>query len=183
MHTKSPVQVIDGDYMRKTINKDLGYTKEQRNIASERTAYVAKMLVDIEKRVKTSSHKNEKNTEVMIKKAFKNRKYFLYDPTPSSSAVFDESYPPAKEYLSFDPNESVLKTLQKNNIEYSVIKSKSINDIRVIEAFKQSKIKYCIFSGGGILRKEILNTGVKFIHIHPGKFRNSEAVTALSGVF
>ncbi len=40
--------VIDGDYMRKTINKDLGYTRKQRNIASERIAYVAKILNDNE---------------------------------------------------------------------------------------------------------------------------------------
>jgi adenylyl-sulfate kinase len=38
--------VIDGDYMRRTINKDLGYTPRQRNIASERIAYVAKILND-----------------------------------------------------------------------------------------------------------------------------------------
>ncbi len=42
------IHVIDGDYMRKTINKDLGYTKEQRNTASERIAYVAKILNDNE---------------------------------------------------------------------------------------------------------------------------------------
>jgi adenylyl-sulfate kinase len=45
-HLESKLHVIDGDYMRKTINRDLGYTREQRNIATERIAYVAKILND-----------------------------------------------------------------------------------------------------------------------------------------
>lgn len=44
--TRSPIYVIDGDHFRKTINKELGYTQEERNIASERIAYVAKILND-----------------------------------------------------------------------------------------------------------------------------------------
>lgn len=40
------VQVIDGDLMRRTINRDLGYTQRERNIASERMAYVARLLND-----------------------------------------------------------------------------------------------------------------------------------------
>lgn len=43
---KCPLQVIDGDYMRETINKDLGYTRNERNIASERIAHVSKLLND-----------------------------------------------------------------------------------------------------------------------------------------
>lgn len=45
-YLKRPLHVIDGDYMRQTINKDLGYTRSERNIASERIAYVAKLLND-----------------------------------------------------------------------------------------------------------------------------------------
>ncbi len=45
-HLESRLQIIDGEYMRKTINKDLGYTREQRNVATERIAYVAKILND-----------------------------------------------------------------------------------------------------------------------------------------
>jgi adenylyl-sulfate kinase len=45
-HSEKRLYVIDGDFMRKTINKDLGYTQDQRNMASERIAYVAKILND-----------------------------------------------------------------------------------------------------------------------------------------
>jgi adenylyl-sulfate kinase len=43
---KRPVYVIDGDTMRQTINKDLGFEKKHRNIATERIAYVARILND-----------------------------------------------------------------------------------------------------------------------------------------
>ena len=38
--------VMDGDYMRATINRDLGYERAERNEASERMAYVARILND-----------------------------------------------------------------------------------------------------------------------------------------
>jgi adenylylsulfate kinase len=40
------IYVIDGDLMRKTINRDLGYVQEERNLASERIAHIAKILND-----------------------------------------------------------------------------------------------------------------------------------------
>lgn len=45
-HMERLVHVIDGDYMRRTINRDLGYSKADRNLASERIAHVAKILND-----------------------------------------------------------------------------------------------------------------------------------------
>ena len=38
----------------------------------------------------------------------------------------------------------------------------------MIDYIKNSQIDFYIFSGGGILKNEILNSGVKFIHFHSG---------------
>jgi adenylyl-sulfate kinase len=43
---RGPVYVIDGDTMRRTINKDLGFTRADRNVASERIAFVTRILND-----------------------------------------------------------------------------------------------------------------------------------------
>ena len=39
-----PVQVLDGDVVRETICKDLGFSKEDRNKNIERVSYIAQML-------------------------------------------------------------------------------------------------------------------------------------------
>ena len=43
---KLPVQVLDGDIVRKTICKDLGFSREDRNKNVERVSYIAQMLSD-----------------------------------------------------------------------------------------------------------------------------------------
>jgi len=41
-----PVQNLDGDVVRKTINKDLGFSKKDRDINIERVAYISQMLAN-----------------------------------------------------------------------------------------------------------------------------------------
>lgn len=41
-----PIQRLDGDVVRETISKDLGFSKEDRDINIERLSYVAQMLSD-----------------------------------------------------------------------------------------------------------------------------------------
>ena len=54
----------------------------------------------------------------------------------------------------------------QNKIIY--VTAKNINDNKIIKLINNIKSDYIIFSGGGILKKEILNTEPKFVHIHPG---------------
>ncbi len=68
----------------------------------------------------------------------------------------------------FDPNESVEETLEKYNLEYKTVEAVDCNELNVIEAVKGLSSKYLIYCGGGILEKEILSLGKKFIHVHPG---------------
>ncbi len=53
--------------------------------------------------------------------------------------------------------------------EYQNITIDHINDEKLIRFLRDSvDEKYIIFCGGGILRKQILNSGKRFIHVHPG---------------
>lgn len=61
----------------------------------------------------------------------------------------------------------LIKICKNNEIEYETLKTSNINDIEVVEKIRKREENYFIFSGGGILSKEIVNIK-KFIHIHPG---------------
>jgi methionyl-tRNA formyltransferase len=71
---------------------------------------------------------------------------------------------------SFDPGERLLSTLERAGIPYRVVTTTDVNDPRIIEAVSSRPEEIFIYSaaGGAILRKEILSTGKKFLHIHPG---------------
>jgi len=68
----------------------------------------------------------------------------------------------------FDISESVEKTLKKNKIAYKEFKFNDINNNELIEFAKKSDIEFFIFTGGGILKDQILSCKSKFIHFHPG---------------
>ena len=68
----------------------------------------------------------------------------------------------------FDISKSVLDTLKENNIVFKEFPFVDINNTKLIEEIKSSSIDYMIFSGGGILKNEILSLETKFIHLHPG---------------
>ena len=76
----------------------------------------------------------------------------------------------------FDISESVLSTLKKNNLLFKEFKFVDINNQELVNFISKSNSDFFIFTGGGILRDSILNTGKKFIHFHPGivpKYRGS----------
>lgn len=74
---------------------------------------------------------------------------------------------PGAGYFNADKN--LLASLQEENIPYRVVSARSFNDAAAIEALSAADANYYIFSGSGILKDEILSTGKKLIHIHPGK--------------
>ena len=83
--------------------------------------------------------------------------------------------------ISFDEKEHILKTIEDNKIEYSLIDSLDINSKEVIEKVSEIDDEYIVYSGPGgtILRTEILSKGKRFIHVHPGwlpKFRGSTTI-------
>lgn len=69
----------------------------------------------------------------------------------------------------FNAGKNLLASLQEENIPYRIVSARSFNDAAAIEALSTADANYHIFSGSGILKNEILSTGKKLIHIHPGK--------------
>ena len=68
----------------------------------------------------------------------------------------------------FDISESVLSTLEKNNLSFKEFDFIDINNQELVNFIAKSNSDFFIFSGGGILKDPILNTDKKFIHFHPG---------------
>lgn len=60
--------------------------------------------------------------------------------------------------------------LEKFKIPYEIAPTKDINDLSVVKKISQRQEEIFIFSGFGgvLLRKDILATGKKFLHVHGG---------------
>ena len=65
-------------------------------------------------------------------------------------------------------DKSVKTILNENNLSFKEFSFVEINNIQLTNFIKQSNIDFFIFTGGGILKSEILSSGPKFIHFHPG---------------
>ena len=81
----------------------------------------------------------------------------------------------------FDLGSDFVQLLEEAGLDFEIIPSIKVNSCEVIEALKTRPEQYFIYSGPGgvILRKEILNIGKKFLHVHPGRvpdFRGSTTV-------
>lgn len=68
----------------------------------------------------------------------------------------------------FDITKSVHKTLIEKNLQFKEFNFVDINHPDLINYLKKIEIDYMIFTGGGILRRDIQNLQIKFIHLHPG---------------
>lgn len=115
----------------------------------------------------------------LIDRAFKERKYFLYDASLKESSLRPGGEAAARKYATFDPDETILETASKHGIPAIAVSAPDINDPAVMDALKGTGPTYFVFGGGGILKKDILGMGKKFIHIHPGwvpDFRGSHCV-------
>ena len=111
-------------------------------------------------------HKAATPLESEIRRAFRERPYFLYSQSPH--AVVPKSSTPPTLFRSFDPDEPIVDTIARAAIPHQTLSVPDLNDNQVVEALKASKPQYFLFSGGSILRRPILNIGKKLIHIHPG---------------
>jgi len=71
---------------------------------------------------------------------------------------------------TFDPTQPVKALLDEYQIPYEVTSSKNINDSTVIETIRCRSEAVFIYSGFGgvLLKRDILSTGKKFLHIHGG---------------
>jgi len=76
----------------------------------------------------------------------------------------------------FKDFKSVLKTF---SIPYKEVTAEDCNNAKIVKILKQRNEKFFIYTGGGILKEEILDIGKKFIHVHPGivpEYRGSTCI-------
>ena len=73
----------------------------------------------------------------------------------------------SKKY-GFDISKQVKDSLIGEGIHFKEFNFVDINHPELMNYLKNNICDYFIFTGGGILKKEILNLPTKFIHIHPG---------------
>jgi len=101
-----------------------------------------------------------------------NNKIILNDIILLSDNKNSKTYTSEQQTLSlehgFKIDESVEKTLTNNNFNFKKFNFLEINHPELIRYLKNLDSIYLIFSGGGILKNEILNIGKKFLHLHPG---------------
>lgn len=86
---------------------------------------------------------------------------------------------PAVPY--FDNLTPALDTLRRMGVACSVLDTGDVNSPGVVEAVRASPADVLIYSGAGgaILRDEILDAGVRFLHVHAGvlpRYRGSTTV-------
>ena len=85
---------------------------------------------------------------------------------PENILIESKKYYYSEKYFSVNDN---LEWIIKNkNINLSLIDNTDINSQGLRNILNKSKCKSFIFTGGGILRKEILSLDIDFIHVHPG---------------
>ena len=68
----------------------------------------------------------------------------------------------------FDPSESVEETLDRHGVPHKRVHARDCNEAEAIAAVGATSVSHLIYSGGGILRHEVLSAGPRFIHVHPG---------------
>ena len=88
----------------------------------------------------------------------------------------NEEITKSKEY-GFDLSKSVNSSLIENKLDYTEFDFVDINNPKLIHFISKSDCDFFIFSGGGILKDEILSTSKKFVHFHPGIVPNYRGST------
>ena len=87
----------------------------------------------------------------------------------------DNIYNYSQEY--FNLNSNLIDYVQENGIKHFHVSDTDINSKELVDILDSKRCKEYIFTGGGILRPDILSKNVKFIHVHPGNIINYRGST------
>lgn len=85
-----------------------------------------------------------------------------------SENILKESRKYSYEEKYFSVNDNLEWITKNKNISLSQVNSTDVNSQGLWNILNKSKCKNFIFTGGGILRKEILSLDIDFVHVHPG---------------
>lgn len=122
---------------------------------------------------------NDSRSKAYIQKLIKNNitldSYILMNNNIKEN--FSEEIIKNAQKFGFDVSKQVKHILLEKNIHFKEFNFVDINHPELIDYLKNDICDYFIFTGGGILKKEILNLPTKFIHIHPGIVPNYRGST------
>lgn len=82
--------------------------------------------------------------------------------------IFSKEVIKKSKEAGFDISIPVSKILIDQQIKFYEFDFVDINNSQIVDHISKSKIDVYIFTGGGILKHGILNSGARFIHLHPG---------------
>ena len=125
-----------------------------------------KILTDIGI-ILTPDERSKAYLQKIIDNGFDLKEIILMDDSRSEPKYSLEEIKESKK-CNFDISQSVKDILKNSNLSYSTFNFVDINHPDLINHLKKSKTQFFIFTGGGILKKEILSAGPRFIHFHPG---------------
>ena len=113
----------------------------------------------------------DNRSKAYIQKILKNNLKFDYVLFMNDNRIekkySDEIINTSKKF-GFDISKSVIDTLSENKINFKEFPFVDINNHVLKKYIDSISIENLIFSGGGILKDEILSCNVNFIHFHPG---------------
>ena len=112
----------------------------------------------------------DNRSKAYIQKILKNNLKFDYVLFMNDNRIekkySDEIINTSKKF-GFDISKSVIDTLSENKINFKEFPFVDINNHVLKKYIDSISIENLIFSGGGILKDEILSCNVNFIHFHP----------------
>jgi len=81
----------------------------------------------------------------------------------------------------FDINKSIYQSLEEKSIPYKVVYNTDPNSEEIYEHLQQRQEKYVIYSGSGgiILKPKLLDSGKRFLHVHPGSLPDYRGSTTI----
>ena len=113
----------------------------------------------------------DNRSKAYIQKILKNNLKFDYVLFMNDNRIekkySDEIINTSKKF-GFDISKSVIDTLSENKINFKEFPFVDINNHVLKKYIDSISIENLIFSGGGILKDEILSCNTNFIHFHPG---------------
>ncbi len=103
----------------------------------------------------------------IIDKKIKIDELIFLDDNRKEKKFHEDLIDESKNY-GFDISKSVNSIINASNMKVKKFNFVDINHPKLIKFLKKSNTDFFIFTGGGILKKDILDCGKKFIHFHPG---------------
>jgi len=99
-------------------------------------------------------------------KIFLNELLFMNDKRKEPN--FSEDIINKSQEFGFNISKPVLESLTQSGMKFKIFPFVDINHPKLVDYLSKCSSDIFIFTGGGILRKEVLNCGPKFVHFHPG---------------